>query len=175
MVTSSFSLDTSVVNGAYKDRHSTCIATVEAGALEQRVSAPRAGCLLDSIWSLLVLTVLFSLLYYRLYLRSEAGPGQETKGVSQRSLFTATMAFIVCVCLCKSFERIFCAVCMVNGSRGAKKQWYKDALQTSFTGKAGNNDIHSYLCPPPFYTRSSSKILGRTFLTRIYMTTASLS
>ena len=28
--------------------------------------------------------------------------------------------------------------------------------------------------PPPFITPRSSKILGRTFLTRIYMTTASL-
>ena len=74
MVTSSFSLDTSVVNGAYKDRRSTCIATVEAGALEQRVSAPRAGCLLDSIWSLLVLTVLFSLLYYIIGCTSAAKP-----------------------------------------------------------------------------------------------------
>ena len=66
MVTSSFSLDTSVVNGAYKDHCSTCIATVEAGALEQRVSAPRAGCLLDSSWSLLVLSFVYD--------HSETGP-----------------------------------------------------------------------------------------------------
>ena len=120
-----------------------------------------ASCLLDSIWSLLVLTVLFSLLYSRLYLRSEAGPGQETKGVSQRSLYTATIAFIVCLCLCKSFERILCAV---HGSRGAKKQWYKDALQTSLTGKAGNN---SYLCPPPpppLYTPRPRKSWAEHFL-----------
>ena len=89
MVTSSFSLDTSVVNGAYKDRRSTCIATVESSS-ESPPPEP-ASCSLDSIWSLLVLTVLFSLLYSRLYLRSEAGPGQETKGVSQRSLFTASL------------------------------------------------------------------------------------
>ena len=50
--------------------------------------------------------------------------------------------FIVHVCLCKTFEQLFCAVCMVYGSRGAKKQWYKDALQTSLTGKAGDNAIH---------------------------------
>ena len=108
---------------------------------------PRASCLLDSIWSLLVLTRFCFRCYILgcIYLRSEAGRGQETKSLAT---FAATMAFIVCLCLCKSFERIFCAVCMVNGSRGAKKQWYKDALQTSLTRKAVNNDIHSYLCPP---------------------------
>ena len=136
----------------------------ERSSSESPPPSQQCSCLLDSIWSLLVLTVLFSLLYSRLYVRSEAGPGQETKGVSQRSLFTATMAFIVCLCLCKSFERIFCAVCMVHGSRGAKKQWYKDALQTSFTGKAGNNDIHSYLCPPPFIRRVPRKSWAEHFL-----------
>ena len=50
--------------------------------------------------------------------------------------------FIVPVCLCKTFEQLFCAVCMVDGSRGAKKQWYKDALQTSLTGKAGVTAFH---------------------------------
>ena len=53
------------------------------------------------------LTVLFSLFYSRLYLCSEAGPGLERQRDSQRSRFTTSMAFVVGVCLCKSFEQIF--------------------------------------------------------------------
>ena len=149
---------------SYKERIKDCRSIYVHSNRGSRAASLRP----NSIWSLLD-RVLFSLLYSRL----QPGyiPPQRSRSWSRRprdsqcSLFMASMAFIVGVCLCKSFERIFCAVFMVNGYRGAKKRWYKDALQTSFTEKAGNNDIHSYLCP----------FIRGIPLTRIYMATASLN
>ena len=75
-------------------------------------------------------TVLFSLLYSRLYLRNEAGPGQETKGLAKFAVYGQHGVY----CMFRFVLELRTAICMVNGSRGAKKQWYKDALQLSLTG-----------------------------------------
>ena len=83
-------------------------------------------------------SVLSSLLYCRLQPRyippQRSRSCQETRNV--RCLRPARPCFSVyCMCmLSTSFAQIFCGVCMVHGSRGAKKRWYKDALQTSLTG-----------------------------------------
>ena len=143
MDTSSFSRDRSCTYSPLDCRRSTCIATVDVGAVEQR---PRAVVFYLEPLVVLIMAQFVFAVYSRLqprYIppqrRRPWSGGQETRNV--RCLRPARPCFSVyCMCmLSTSFAQIFCGVCMVHGSRGAKKRWYKDALQTSLTG---NNDIH---------------------------------
>ena len=141
---------------AHKDCRSTCIATVEARPwwkweCSSSETPPPPPCrLLMGLYlePLDTDAVVFSLWYSRLYLCSEAGPGQETKG-HVRCLRPAWRLLYVYVCVRASNR--YCAICMVNGSRRAKKLWYKDALQTSLTAVHNITGSHQSFSAHSFY------------------------
>ena len=96
--------------------------------------------------------------------------GQETRNV--RCLRPARPCFSVyCMCMLSTRYSVVFAwyMALVEPRNGGTKTLCKRL-------SPGKQEIMIFIdnVPPPFYTPRSSKILGRTFLTRIYMTTASL-
>ena len=145
---------------------------MDVGAVEQRASAPGAVVFYLEPLVVLMMTQYWLRCYILgcsqgIYLNSKGrswSGGQETRNVH------CLLYVYVEYELCTDIVVFAWYMALVEPRNGGTKTLCKRL-------SPGKQAIMIFIdnVPTPFYTPRSSKILGRSFLTRIYMTTASLS